>query len=101
VTTPSTTDARAIFASLKEGDRVQVTQQVRVGSRTWSTATSGTVKKTERIVTGLHVDRAKDDRVFADTILLERDGNRELTTVSLDENTRLEVLSGGKGIPNP
>ena len=94
--TASTSDARAVFDALREGDRIKVTQQVQVGLRSWTTATTGTVLSRNRVRTGLHVDRASDDRVFADTILLKRDGDGELTTVSLDENTRLEVLSEEK-----
>ena len=96
MTTAETSDARAVFDALHEGDRIKVTQKILVGSRSWTTTTTGTVLSHNRVRTGLHVDRASDDYVFADTVLLKRDGDGELTTVSLDENTQLEVLSEGK-----
>lgn len=89
-------DARAVFNSLGEGDRIKVTQVVRVGSRRWTTTTSGTVVSHSRLRSGLHFDRAADDPVFTDTILLERDADGELTTVSLDEQTTLELLPQGE-----
>jgi len=87
-------DAYTVFRRLKPGDRVRVTQTVRVGSRKWETSFTGTVLETRRAQTGLHFDRAADDRVFVDTILLNR-GDGERTTVTLDEHTQIAVVSGG------
>jgi ribosomal protein L19 len=87
-------DAYSMFRRLKPGDRVRVTQTVRVGSRQWDTSFTGTVLETRRAQTGLHFDRARDDRVFVDTIVLNR-GDGERTTVTLDENTQIEVVTAG------
>lgn len=84
-----------VFSQLKPGDRVKVTQTVRVGFRQWTTTVSGTVLETRRCETGLHTDRADDDHVFVDTILLNRDGAGDRTTVTIDENTQIEVVAGG------
>jgi hypothetical protein len=96
MSTATASDARSVFASLREGDRIKVTQEVRVGSRRWRTTTTGTVVKTERLRSGLHFNRAADDPVYSDTILLKRDDG-ELTTVNLDEQTQLEVLRKDEG----
>ena len=55
------------------------------------TTTLGTVVSTERRRQGLHFRRQPDDKVFADLIVLKRDDG-ELTTVAMDEFTRLRRL---------
>jgi hypothetical protein len=79
---------RAQFDELKIGDRVEVEHLVTVGQKSWTTKTSGKVIRTERQHHGLHFQRAPDEKVFSDSILLElHDG--ELTTVAVDEFTRI------------
>ncbi len=82
---------RELFATLKPGDRVEVEHEVKIGSsKTWTTKTAGVVVSTERRRHGLHYRRNRDDKVFSDTILLDRSG--ELTTVTMDEFTVLRRL---------
>lgn len=83
-----------VFYSLQPGDRVEVEHVVKVGFRSWNTRTVGTVVSTERQRHSLHFNRNFDDKVFSDTILLQRDDG-ELTTVTLDE------FSGLKKLPSP
>lgn len=79
---------RTLFDELKPGDRVEVEHTVTVGQKSWRTKTAGAVVRTERVRQGEHFQRNFDDKVFADTILLELpDG--ELTAVTLDEFTVL------------
>jgi len=79
---------RELFYELKPGDRIEVEHTVTVGPKSWTTTTVGTVVRTERRRHGLHHERAPDDKVFSDLILLELpDG--ELTTVALDEFTTI------------
>jgi hypothetical protein len=76
------------FEELSPGDRIQVEHLVTVGQQQWVTITAGRVIRTERRRHGLHFRRNLDDKVFSDLILLELpDG--ELTTVTMDEFTRL------------
>ena len=84
----------ATFEQLKAGDRLKVTQRVKVGLKIWSTEFTGTVLSTERRRSGLHVKRNYDDKVFADIILMEKQtqGKPEQTTVVMDEFTHLEKL---------
>lgn len=91
----STATTLARFEDIRPGDRLRITQRVKVGLKIWSTEFVGTVKNTERRRTGLHVQRNFDDKVYADVILLARDvgqGVEGETTVVLDEFTRLEKL---------
>jgi hypothetical protein len=79
------------FEALKAGDRVKITQRVKVGLKIWSTSVTGTVERTERRREGLAVKRNFDDKAFADLILLRKDGPAaEQTTVTLDEFTHIE-----------
>lgn len=91
----STATTLARFEDLHPGDRLRVTQRVKVGFKIWSTEFTGTVKKIERRRSGLHVQRNFDDKVYADVILMARDvgeGAEGETTVVMDEFTRLEKL---------
>jgi hypothetical protein len=76
---------RTLFGTLKPGDRVRVKRQ-------WHTTVEGTVEATGRRLTGLHTDRARDDHVYVDALRLKLDGG-EVTTLTLDEFTDLEVVT--------
>ena len=91
------------YEELRPGDHVTVTQRVKVGMKIWFTKVSGTVERTERRRNGLHVERAPDDFVFQDVILLRQDGPVPAeTTVALDEFTRVERdgMGAAQGAPS-
>jgi hypothetical protein len=79
------------FASLKPGDRVEVTHEVKVGFRNWSSKTIGTVVSKDRRRHSLHYNRNFDDKVYSDVLILKRDDG-ELTTVTLDEFSELRKV---------
>ena len=84
--------ARSLYEKLQPGDRVEVIHGVTVGSSaTWSTTTVGKVLRCERRRHGLHFRRNADDKVYSDVLILARE-NGELTTVTIDEFTRLRRL---------
>jgi hypothetical protein len=84
--------SRALYEQLQPGDRVEVVHGVTVGSSaTWSTTTVGRVLRRERRRHGLHFRRQADDKVYSDVLILTRDDG-ELTTVTMDEFTRLRRL---------
>ena len=85
---PETLDT---FASLQPGDRVEVIHEVKVGFRTWSSRTTGTVVKKDRRRHSLHFNRNFDDKVYSDVLILKRDDG-ELTTITLDEFSELRKL---------
>ena len=85
-------EARALYEQLQPGDRVEVIHGVTVGSSAkWSTTTVGKVLCRERRRHGLHFRRNPDDKVYSDVLILSRDDG-ELTTVTMDEYTRLRKL---------
>lgn len=85
-------DTIQLFEQLKAGDRIELRHEVKVGFRSWTIATVGTVVKTERRRHSLHFRRNFDDKVFSDMIVLRRDDG-ELTTVTLDEFSELRRIS--------
>lgn len=86
------TEMRLLYDDLKPEDRVEVVHEVKVGLKTWPTRTVGIVAGKERRQHGLHSRRNFDDKVWSDILILCRDDG-ELTTVTMDEFTRLEKLS--------
>lgn len=90
--TPEERESRTLYNELVPGDRVEVVHGVTVGSSAaWTTTTTGRVLRRERRRHGLHFRRNNDDKVFSDVLILARDDG-ELTTVTIDEYTRLKKL---------
>lgn len=83
-----------VYEKLQPGDRVELTHDVKVGFRGWTTTTVGTVVEKLRRRHSLHFNRNYDDKVFSDVIVLKRDDG-ELTTVTLDEFSQLKRLASG------
>ena len=85
------TKPTVVPSDLVPGSRIRVKQRVTVGARSWALEVSGVVREVEPIDTGIHTDRVKKDELWVDSVLLEKpDG--ELTRVTFDENTQIEVL---------
>ena len=76
---------------LKPGHRIRVTQTVRVGARRWTTTTEGTFRELNYLATGTVTDRVPADDVVVPLIHFTKD-NGELSSISLDENSRVEVV---------
>lgn len=91
--TPEERESRKLYNDLEPGDRVEVVHGVTVGSSAaWTTTTTGRVLRRERRRHGLHFRRSSDDKVYSDVLILARDDG-ELTTVTMDEYTRLKKLA--------
>ena len=85
------TKPTAVRSELSCGSRIRVKQRVTVGSRSWALEVTGVVREVKPIDTGIHTDRVKKDDLWVESVLLEKpDG--ELTRVTFDENTQIEVL---------
>ena len=90
--TPDEHASRTLHNELVPGDQVEVVHGVTVGSSAaWTTTTTGRVLRRERRRHGLHFRRSGDDKVFSDVLILARDDG-ELTTITMDEYTRLKKL---------
>jgi hypothetical protein len=78
-----------LLSSLRPGDRIKVTQTVRVGARRWTTETAGAYRGVNYLATGVTTNRVPEDDIVVPTVHFTKD-NGELSSVSLDENTRIE-----------
>lgn len=81
----------AILPKLKPGQRLRITQTVRVGSKSWPAVVTGIFRRLSSLATGISTHRVPQDDIIVATVHLTKD-NQELTSVALDEHTRIEVL---------
>jgi hypothetical protein len=95
--TPTThpLDAKLVetLKRLQPGQRIRITQTVRVGLESWPAVAVGTFRAVKALVTGLATDRVPQDDIIVPTVHFTKD-NGELSSVALDENSKIEVLSG-------
>ena len=82
---------RELLNELSLGDRIEVVHLVKVGQKTWTTKTVGTVEHVGRRRHGLHYRRNIDDKVFSDEIKLRLDDGT-VTTARIDEFTEVNKL---------
>lgn len=79
------------FRDLRPGQRIRITQRVRIGKRQWPVTVEGIVRDVQVLVTGLTVERGSDDVVTLATVHFRKD-NGELSSIGVDEHTQIEVL---------
>lgn len=83
----------ALLERLKPGQRIRITQRVRVGSSgTWTTTVEGAFRDVNYLSTGLATDRVREDDIVVVTVHFTK-GNGELSSITLDEHTRIEQVS--------
>jgi hypothetical protein len=81
----------ALLRSLRPGQRIRVTQTVRVGRKEWTTTTVGTFRDVNYLATGLSTDRVPEDDIVVVTVHFTKD-NGELSSVTLDEHSKIELV---------
>jgi hypothetical protein len=90
-TRPLRPEVVAVLQGLKPGQRIRVTQQVRVGMKVWTTTVVGTFRHVDSLATGLATERVPEDDIVVPIVHFTKD-NQELSTIAVDENTRIEVV---------
>ena len=79
---------------LKPGQRVRVTQIVKVGStKTWPLVVEGVFRHLDSLATGLATDRRREDDIVVPVIHFTKD-NKEMSSITIDERTNVEVIGG-------
>jgi hypothetical protein len=76
---------------LRPGQRIRLTQTVRVGRKIWTTTVAGTFRAVGSLVTGLATDRVPADDIVVPTVHFTKDSG-ELSSVTLDEHSKLELV---------
>lgn len=79
------------YTDLKAGQRVRITQTVKIGSKSWPHTVEGVVRDVQTLVTGLAIQRNPDDIITVPTVHFMKD-NKELSSVAVDEKTLIEVI---------
>jgi hypothetical protein len=83
-----------LIRGLKPGQRIRITQHVRVGSTAaWNAAVEGVYRNVNYLNTGLSTDRVPADDIVVVTVHFTKD-NGELSSVTLDENSKIELVGG-------
>jgi hypothetical protein len=80
-----------LLRGLKPGDQIKVVQTVRVGARTWTAEVTGAFRGIAYLETGVTTERVKDDDLVVPVVRFTKT-NGELTSISIDENTRVSRL---------
>jgi len=81
-----------LLRGLKPGQRIRITQRVRVGSTgTWTTTVEGVFREVNYLVTGLATDRVPEDDIVVVAVHFTKD-NGELSSVTLDEWSKIEAV---------
>ena len=77
------------LATLQPGDRIKITQRVRVGARVWPAATGGLFRHIDYLATGLSTERVPEDDIVVPVVHFTKD-NGELSSITIDEHTKVD-----------
>lgn len=80
-----------LLRGLKPGDRIRVTQTVRVGKRSWEATAEGVFRAINYLETGVTTERVKEDDLVVPVVRFTKP-NSELSSISIDEKTRIVKL---------
>jgi len=89
-TRPVSPELSALLRGLKPGQRIRVTQTVRVGQQQWTTSVPGAFRGVNYLATGLATDRVPEDDIVVVCVHFTKD-NGELSSVTLDEHSKIEL----------
>ena len=90
---PIPPEVLAKLEQLKPGQRVRLTQRVKIGStKTWEHTVEGVFRHVDSLATGLATDRLREDDIVIPVIHFTKD-NQEMSTISVDEHTKIDVLT--------
>ncbi len=80
-----------LLRSLKPGQRVELTQSVRVGAKKWKTTATGVFRGINYLATGVTTDRVPEDDIVVPMLHFTKD-NGELSSIALDEHSEVRVV---------
>jgi hypothetical protein len=95
-TRPVRPELADLLRALKPGQRIRITQTVRLNcrpGRSWPTTVEGAFREVNFLRTGLGTERVPEDDVVVVAVHFTKD-NGELSSVTLDPASRVEVIGG-------
>jgi hypothetical protein len=91
-TRPVRSELVTLLRGLKAGQRIRITQKMRVGSSAkWDAPVEGTFRHVNFLATGIATERVPEDDIVVVTVHFTK-ANGELSSVTLDEHTMIEVI---------
>ena len=92
-TRPIPADVMTKIETLQPGQRIRITQGVKVGStKTWTFIVEGVFRHVDSLATGLATDRLREDDIVIPVIHFTKD-NQEMSSVTVDERTKIDIVS--------
>jgi hypothetical protein len=88
---PIRPDLAAVLMQLRPGQRLRITQTVRVGAKTWTTTVEGIFRDLNALATGISTNRVPEDDIVVPILHFIKD-NKELSSVALDEHSKIEIV---------
>jgi hypothetical protein len=91
-TRPVRPELAQLLLSLKPGQRIRITQEVRINCRAqWPAMVEGAFRNVNFLATGISTERVPEDDIVVVTVHFTKD-NGELSSVTLDENSKIERM---------
>lgn len=85
-----------VLDKVKPGQKIRITQTVRVARRHWTTTVTGAFREVRYLATGISTDRLPEDDIVVPTIHFEKDvpgqEDPELSSIAIDEHTKIEIV---------
>jgi hypothetical protein len=82
-----------LLRKLQPGQRIRITQTVAINTHhRWNTTVEGAFRHVNFLATGLATDRVPEDDIVVVTVHFTKD-NGELSSITLDDNSQIEVIS--------
>ncbi len=90
-TRPIRQEVLDVLKGLKPGQKIKIHQTIKVGLKSWPHAVVGAFRHVDSLATGIATDRVPEDDIIVPIVHFTKE-NQELSSVTIDENTRIEVL---------
>lgn len=89
---PIRKETQAVLDKLRPGDKIRITHLIRVGLTSWTAVVTGTFRHVDSLATGLSTQRVPEDDIIVPIVHFTKDPHGELSSIALDEHTKLEIL---------
>lgn len=80
-----------LLGELQPGQRIKITQTVRVGQHQWPAVIEGKFRHINHLATGLSTERVQADDILVVAVHFTKD-NGEMSSVTLDEQSKVELV---------